>query len=273
MISPKSSTNSYAIGDIQGCFSKFQTLIREIAPSENTQLWLVGDLVNRGPQSLETLRWCVQNQHRIKVVLGNHDLHLLAVAAGVRGARQDDTFEPILQAPDRKILLDWLRTQPLVHQGRNFLMVHAGLLPQWTGIHAIELSEEISLELRSDHWQTFLMTMYGDEPTKWSPQLRGPERARMIINAMTRLRFCTDQGAMEFASKEGIGQTPKGYRPWFEVPNRQSKNIPIVFGHWSTLGLINQDRLLAVDTGCLWGRELTGVSLNVNATDRRLVQV
>jgi bis(5'-nucleosyl)-tetraphosphatase (symmetrical) len=273
MNSPPRNANCYAIGDIQGCFSKFQALIRKIAPTENTQIWLVGDLVNRGPQSLETLRWCVQNQHRIKVVLGNHDLHLLAVAAGIRGARQDDTFEPILQAPDKKNLLDWLRRQPLIHRGSDFLMVHAGLLPQWTASHALELAQEVSLHLRSAQWQNFLSTMYGNEPVTWSPQLRGPDRARMIINALTRIRFCTDDGMMEFQSKEGLGNAPQGFRPWFQIPNRQSQSVPIVFGHWSSLGLINQDHLLAVDTGCLWGGKLTGVSLSKNAIDRMLIQV
>jgi bis(5'-nucleosyl)-tetraphosphatase (symmetrical) len=263
----------YAIGDIQGCFPSLQALLKKIAPSEKTQLWLVGDLVNRGQQSLETLRWCVQNQHRIKVVLGNHDLHLLAVAAGIRNARSDDTLLPILQAPDRDVLLNWLRRQPLVHSGCNFLMVHAGLLPQWTTHHAVELSEEISLQLRSNEWKTFLQTMYGDEPTAWSPQLRGPDRARVIINAMTRIRFCTDEGVMEFNSKEGLGSAPDGFRPWFEIPNRQTQDTPIVFGHWSTLGLINQENLLAIDTGCLWGGKLTGVSLSPRSADRKIVQV
>jgi bis(5'-nucleosyl)-tetraphosphatase (symmetrical) len=203
----------FAVGDIQGCFAQFQALISKIGRNNIEQLWLTGDLVNRGPRSLAVLRWCLANKQWIRVVLGNHDLHLLAVAAGIRTARPDDTLTEILQAPDKDELLTWLRQQPLAYCARNHLMVHAGLLPQWSGEHAIELSNEVSENLRGGDWENYLSTMYGNDPATWSPKLRGPDRARVIINAMTRLRFCTTEGVMEFASKEGAGGAPNGYIP------------------------------------------------------------
>jgi bis(5'-nucleosyl)-tetraphosphatase (symmetrical) len=264
----------YAVGDLQGCLSQLLHLIKKIGRSNISQLWLTGDLVNRGPESLETLRWCVLNKHWIKVVLGNHDLHLLAVAAGVRAQGRSDTLSSILEAPDRDDLLDWLRQQPLAYYSQGHLLVHAGVLPQWSLEHTLELNREVSNQLRADDWKQFLHGMYGNEPTKWSPQLRGTERARVIINALTRLRFCTTDGQMEFATKEGLECAPHGYQPWFKAPNRATEGTPIVFGHWSTLGLINTPHLLAIDTGCLWGRSLTAVSLtkqDIKARD--IVQV
>jgi bis(5'-nucleosyl)-tetraphosphatase (symmetrical) len=265
----------FAIGDIQGCFDEFQRLLDVIISKCNGEfeLWLTGDLVNRGPKSLEVLRWCVENRRTIKVVLGNHDLHLLAVVAGVRTARTDDTLEAILMAPDRDALISWLRKQPIVHYARGHLMVHAGLLPQWSITHALELNREISGALASNDWQQFLSSMYGNEPLSWSPALRGSTRARFIINAMTRLRFCKDDGEMEFNSKEGIDSTPLGYKPWFEAANRAACNTPIVFGHWSTLGLINRSNLIGIDTGCVWGGKLTAVRLNSDPRKREFIQV
>jgi bis(5'-nucleosyl)-tetraphosphatase (symmetrical) len=263
--------NIYAVGDLQGCLSQLLHLIRKIGRPNISQLWLTGDLVNRGPESLETLRWCVLNKHWIKVVLGNHDLHLLAVAAGVRAQGRSDTLSSILEAPDRDDLLDWLRQQPLAYYSQGHLLVHAGVLPQWSLEHTLELNREVSNQLRADDWKQFLHGMYGNEPTKWSPQLRGAERARVIINALTRLRFCTTDGDMEFATKEGLEQAPHGYQPWFKVPDRATEGTPIVFGHWSTLGLISTPHLLAIDTGCLWGRTLTAVCINSAVTSNRIV--
>jgi bis(5'-nucleosyl)-tetraphosphatase (symmetrical) len=262
----------FAVGDVQGCFSQLTNLIKKIGRTNIEQLWLAGDLVNRGPQSLETLRWCVANQHWVKVVLGNHDLHLLAIAAGIREVKPDDTVSQILNAPDRDLLLTWLRQQPLVHHAKGHLMVHAGLLPQWTIAHAIELNDEVSGQLRSENWKVFLSTMYGNTPCNWRSDLRGPDRARVVINAMTRLRFCTPDGTIDFTAKEGLDSAPAGFIPWFEVSNRQAQNTPVVFGHWSTLGLTNKPSLLSVDTGCVWGNLLTAAEITSSST-RKIVQV
>jgi bis(5'-nucleosyl)-tetraphosphatase (symmetrical) len=263
----------FAVGDLQGCFSQLRSLIAKIGRNNIEQLWLVGDLVNRGPQSLEVLRWCLANKHWIRVVLGNHDLHLLAVAAGIRSVKHDDTLSEILRAPDKVELLTWLRQQPLAYAARDHLMVHAGLLPQWSGSQAIELSEEVSENLRSDDWANYLSTMYGNYPATWSPQLRGEDRARTIINAMTRLRFCTPDGEMEFATKEGASAAPNGYMPWLKVWPRSAENSKIVFGHWSTLGLTNTPNLLGIDTGCVWGGHLTAIEITSSKAARQVYQV
>jgi bis(5'-nucleosyl)-tetraphosphatase (symmetrical) len=252
----------YAVGDVQGCFSELETLIRKIGRNNIDELWLTGDLVNRGPQSLETLRWCVLNQHWIKVVLGNHDLHLLAVAAGIRTQKSGDTLNSILGAPDSEQLLLWLRHQPLAQCNNQYLMVHAGVLPNWRMDYALELNNEVSGSLKSDDWKQFLSTMYGNTPLAWHPALRGPDRARVIINAMTRLRYCTLEGVMEFETKEGLNSAPSGYLPWFDVPNRAAENTKIVFGHWSTLGLLMRDNIKGIDTGCVWGGHLTALRLD-----------
>jgi bis(5'-nucleosyl)-tetraphosphatase (symmetrical) len=262
----------FAVGDIQGCFTQLQALITKIGRRNIEQLWLTGDLVNRGPQSLEVLRWCIANKHWIRVVLGNHDLHLLAVSAGIRSARHDDTLTGILQAPDKDELLTWLRQQPLAYCAREHLMVHAGLLPHWSSSLALELSDEVSTNLRGKDWVNYLSTMYGDYPDIWNPGLRGADRARVIINAMTRLRFCTTEGAMEFATKEGASSAPNGYMPWFQVSPRSAENKTVVFGHWSTLGLTNQNNLLGIDTGCVWGGSLTAVEITF-AKNRKVYQV
>jgi bis(5'-nucleosyl)-tetraphosphatase (symmetrical) len=262
----------FAVGDVQGCFGQLQRLIQKIGRENIDQLWLAGDLVNRGPQSLETLQWCVANQHWVKVVLGNHDLHLLAIAAGIRGVKLDDTIEKILTAPNSDLLLDWLRHQPLVHYAKGHLMVHAGLLPQWTVAHALELNDEVCRQLKSADWKTFLSTMYGNTPCDWTPSLRGADRSRVIINAMTRLRFCTVEGTIDFTAKEGLDSAPAGFLPWFKVPNRQTGTTPIVFGHWSTLGLTNKPDLLSIDTGCVWGNLLTAAEITSVGT-RQIVQV
>lgn len=249
-----------AIGDIQGCFGSLQSLIR-LLPAD-APLWLTGDLVNRGPQSLETLRWVRAHEHRVVTVLGNHDLHLLAVACGVRKPHRSDTFSDILQAADRDDLLDWLRSRPLAYVGEGWLMVHAGIVPDWSAEQAISLAGEVHSVLSGPDWVDFMHQMYGNQPSQWSDELRGTARLRVIVNALTRLRFCTADGRMEFETKEAADKAPSGFLPWFEVPNRASATHPIVFGHWSTLGLINRPNLLAIDTGCVWGRQLTAVQLS-----------
>jgi bis(5'-nucleosyl)-tetraphosphatase (symmetrical) len=256
-----------AIGDLQGCFDSLRSLVK-LLPSE-CPIWLTGDLVNRGPQSLETLRWVRANENRMTTVLGNHDLHLLAVACGVRRAHRSDTFNDILSAPDRDDLLDWLRQRPLAHTSHGWLMVHAGVLPSWSAEQTLELAAEVHEVLSGARWVEFMHQMYGNEPAQWTGSLQGAARLRVIVNALTRLRFCSAEGEMEFASKEGADSAPSGFMPWFEVPGRSSAGQPIVFGHWSTLGLINRKDLLAIDTGCVWGRQLTAVRLS----DRQMWQV
>lgn len=263
---------TYAIGDIQGCLACLLALVARIDAESRDgppRLWLCGDLVNRGPQSLETLRWAMAHEDRLVTVLGNHDLHLLAVAAGLRPAHHSDTLDAILEAPDRDTLIDWLRHRPLAHREDGMLLVHAGVLPQWSADQVMSLAEEVSAVLRGPDWTAFLRVMYGNQPDRWDDRLVGADRLRVVINALTRLRFCAPDGRMEFTTKEGAGSAPPGYLPWFEVPGRASADTTVVFGHWSTLGLVNRPRLLGLDTGCVWGGRLTAVRL----ADRHLLDL
>jgi len=234
------------------------------------RLWLVGDLVNRGPKSLETLRLIKSLGPAALTVLGNHDLYLLMVAYGTARSRgKDDTIQAILDAPDREVLLAWLRTRPLMHVENGFAMVHAGLLPGWTVTQARALAREVEGALAGPYHVELLNNMWGSEPSAWSDKLRDYERMRVIINAMTRMRFCTPEGVMDFKVKGEVTKAPKGYLPWFEAPGRKSADTTVVFGHWSALGLLVEPKLLALDSGCLWGRELTAVRLE----DRAVFQV
>jgi bis(5'-nucleosyl)-tetraphosphatase (symmetrical) len=255
----------WAIGDVQGCLGSLQALVSRIDALEaprRPRFRLVGDLVNRGPASLETLRWAIANESRIVSVLGNHDLHLLAVAAGIRPQHRTDTLSDILAAPDRELLIDWIRRRPLAHLEDGWLLVHAGVLPQWDAPRTVELSEEVRRVLSGDRWVDFLRVMYGNLPARWDDRLAGADRLRVIVNALTRLRFCTADGTMEFSTKEGAGGAPPGHMPWFDVPGRACGDTPVVFGHWSTLGYIDRPDLLAIDTGCVWGGTLTAVRLD-----------
>ncbi|MFT4101348.1 MAG: symmetrical bis(5'-nucleosyl)-tetraphosphatase [Burkholderiaceae bacterium] len=266
-------TGPIAIGDLQGCQACLERLLDRLVErfgqsAAEAPLWLTGDLVNRGPQSLAALRWAYRHRDRIVTVLGNHDLHLLAVSQGIRKPSRGDTLDEILAAPDRDLLLDWLRRQPLAWHQHGWLMVHAGLLPGWSAEQAVALSDEVSAMLSSDGWIDFLRHMYGNGPPAWRDDLGGHDRLRVIVNAMTRLRFCTADGVMDFRSKGGADSAGKGLVPWFDVPGRASRGTPIVFGHWSTLGLVQRDDLLAIDTGCVWGGQLTAVRL----ADRACVQ-
>ena len=262
---------TYAIGDIQGCYDSLQRLLENCAfdPAKD-RLWLVGDLVNRGPKSLETLRFIKSLGATALTVLGNHDLYLLMVAEGGAKFRgKDDTIQPILDAPDCAELLDWLRHQPLCHTEGNYCLVHAGLLPQWTAARARELAREVEAKLQGPDFRDFVLNLWGSEPAGWSDDLTGWPRLRVIVNAMTRMRFCTRFGIMEFKAKGKLSNAPVGHLPWFEVPDRLSADAVLVTGHWSALGLKITPNLLALDSGCLWGGHLTAVRLE----DRQVFQV
>jgi bis(5'-nucleosyl)-tetraphosphatase (symmetrical) len=262
--------STYAIGDLQGCFTAFQRLIDLIRfdPAQD-KLWLVGDIVNRGPDSLSLLRHIKQAGDAMIMVLGNHDLHLLMVAAGIEKAHPSDTIQPILDAPDRDELLYWLRQQKLFHAQEQYAMVHAGLLPCWTVSQAEQLAHEAESALRQDNYQEFFSQMYGNKPNYWQDEWTGYTRLRVIINAMTRMRICTVTGKMNFAFKGDLRSIPPGYVPWFNVPQRASQKKTIICGHWSALGLHITDNLIALDTGCVWGGQLTAIRLE----DRKVFQL
>lgn len=269
----------YCIGDLQGCSAPFHRLLEKIdfSPSRDT-LYLLGDLVNRGPDSLDTLRSLAALGDAAQCLLGNHDLHLLALWKGVRKPGRHDTLNDVLQAPDREGLLDWLRHRAMAMQRHGWLMVHAGVLPQWSAAQTLTLAEEVEHALRGPDLKDFLSAMYGNAPCQWHDSLEGADRLRVIMNALTRLRFCTPQGAMDFSSNEGANGAPEGYMPWFEVPSRATQGEPIAFGHWSTLvtdtgrhaGLRNN--VLPLDTGCVWGGCLTAARLGA-AGVYELIQV
>jgi bis(5'-nucleosyl)-tetraphosphatase (symmetrical) len=262
---------TYAIGDIQGCYESLRRLLDlcTFDPAVDC-LWLVGDLVNRGPKSLETLRLVKSLGPAAVTVLGNHDLYLLMVAEGGAKFRgKDDTIQAILDAPDRAELLAWLRCQPLCFTEGNYCLVHAGLLPQWTATRARELSREVEAALQGPSYREFILNLWGSEPAAWSDDLTGWPRLRVIVNAMTRMRFCTLAGTMEFKVKGKLANAPAGHLPWFELPNRQSADAVLVTGHWSALGLKITPNLLALDSGCLWGGHLSALRLE----DRQLFQV
>jgi bis(5'-nucleosyl)-tetraphosphatase (symmetrical) len=261
---------TYAISDVQGCYSALRALLAQIRFNPlGDRLWFVGDLVNRGPQSLEVLRYVRSLGDKATVVLGNHDLHLLAVAEGFARARAEDTLAEVLAASDVDGLLTWLRTRPLLAVEAPYILVHAGLLPQWDADTAVALAAEASTALRGPGWRAFLQSMYGGKPDQWSDSLAGSDRFRVIINAMTRLRFCTASGVMDFAAKGEATEAPPGFLPWFDAPGRRSATHTIIFGHWSALGLHCAENLLGIDTGCVWGGRLTAVRLE----DRALYHV
>ena len=254
--------STYVIGDIQGCHEALETLLDNLAfDSARDRVWITGDLVNRGEDSLAVLRWCMAHDDSVVAVLGNHDLHLLAVAGGYVAPHRKDTLDLILRAPDRDELLDWLRRRPMLHREGEWLMVHAGLPPEW-GAEAAQLhAGELERALRGPHWRAFLKDMYGNEPRRWSPLLAGQERLRFIANALTRTRYLHVDGSLEFQHKLGLETAPDDLVPWFDFPNRRSGDVRILFGHWSTLGLLVREDVVALDTGCLWGGALTAFRL------------
>lgn len=256
---------TYAIGDIQGCYQQLQNLLDKLA-FDRTQdtLWFTGDLVNRGPDSLKTLRFVKNLGKNAITVLGNHDLHLQVVAGNHVSKHKHDTIDDILNAPDRDELLDWLRKQPLMHHDKasGFTLLHAGLPPQWNLAIAQQLAHEVEAILQGDQYQDFLAHMYGNEPGQWSDDLRGWDRLRFITNCFSRLRYCDIEGNVCLQAKGPPGTQPEPYIPWFEVPNRANKDMKIIFGHWSALGLQHASGAYALDTGCLWGQQLTAMRLD-----------
>jgi bis(5'-nucleosyl)-tetraphosphatase (symmetrical) len=247
-----------AIGDLQGCLDPLRALLARLP--ESARLICVGDIVNRGPQSAATLRFVRALGDRAVVLLGNHDLHLLAVAYGIRPVHRSDTLDDILQAPDRDELIDWVRARPLAWRENGALFVHAGVLPPWTAERTLELAGEVEAALRGADCRQFLAAMYGNQPARWDDRLQGAERARCVVNALTRLRFLDAGGTMDFQEKGGAGSAPAGLMPWFDHPQRESRGTPIVFGHWSALGLLRRDNVYGLDTGCVWGGQLTALS-------------
>jgi bis(5'-nucleosyl)-tetraphosphatase (symmetrical) len=253
---------TYAIGDLQGCQASLLRLLDQLKfdPAAD-RLWFVGDLVNRGPDSLAALRFVKSLGHAAISVLGNHDLHLLALAEGFGRRHKGDTLDAILNAPDRDELLTWLRRQKLAWREGDYLMVHAGVLPDWTLDDTMQRAAEAEAMLQGAHYRNFFAQMYGNAPVAWDETLQGIERLRVIVNAFTRLRYCSLEGEMEFHHKGAPGTQPPGWLPWFAVPGRKSAEAAVIIGHWSTLGLINRADLIALDTGCLWGGSLSAVRL------------
>ena len=262
----------YLVGDLQGCCNPFERLLQtlDFSPSRD-HVYVLGDLVNRGPDSLGVLRRLRGLDNAATCLLGNHDLHLLAVAHGVRKPHRSDTLDEILNAPDRDDWLNWIRQQRLAVYEHGWLMVHAGVLPTWDAAQTVALAREVEAMLAGPDVGEFLTRMYGNEPERWDDSLQGVPRWRCVVNSLTRLRFCSADGTMEFATKDGSDGAPDGFMPWFDVPGRRTEGTPVAFGHWSTLGLINRDDLLALDTGCVWGGQLSAV--RVDGTTRELIQI
>jgi len=251
----------YLVGDVQGCCEQLEVLHALILKQDpKATLFVAGDLVNR-PQSLPTLRRLVAMGNSANSILGNHDLNLLSIAYGLHRPHHDAYLRPILDAPDREHLLDWLRHRPLAVYLHDHLIVHAGVLPSWSVQQTLDYAHEVEQVLRGPNFVDFLQVMYGNQPAQWNSALTGTDRLRCIVNVLTRLRFCTAQDEMEFDSKEGLNKTPPGFSPWFSLP-RNTASTTVVFGHWSALGLQIQDNLIGLDTGCVWGGKLTAMRLS-----------
>ena len=263
------SLSTYAIGDVQGCLGALEALLDKIRfDLRCDRLWFVGDLVNRGPDSLEVLRFVKSLGDAAITVLGNHDLHLVARAEGFGKHRSDDTLEDVLAAPDCGELVAWLRHCPMLHAESSYVVVHAGLLPQWTVVRAGELAAEVETALRGPGYRNFLAELYGSRPAYWDDAHVGVDRLRVVVNAMTRMRFVSADGVMEFHAKGPPASAPRGCYPWFAVPGRRSVAATVITGHWSALGLVVAPNLLALDTGCVWGGQLSAVRLE----DRQVFQ-
>ncbi|MBS1155704.1 MAG: hypothetical protein H6R07_1628 [Proteobacteria bacterium] len=252
----------YVIGDVQGCFAELQALLEKIGYSaELDRLYLVGDLVNRGPASLDVLRWAYRERHHVSTVLGNHDLHLLACGTGTAKPKRGDTLDAVLQADDAPVLLNWLRSQPLLIVLEDALIVHAGILPAWDEDTAIQLADEVCAALSGDNYHWFMSHMYGNQPRSWQEGLAPLDRMRLAVNVFTRMRMVESDGALDFKFKGELVKAPAGLLPWFVHPARV-KTRRVVCGHWSALGLFLDGNVLALDTGCVWGGQLTAVRLD-----------
>jgi bis(5'-nucleosyl)-tetraphosphatase (symmetrical) len=264
----------YLIGDVQGCDAALGRLLDKIAfsPSRD-QLFLLGDLVNRGPASAAALRRVMRLGAAATSLLGNHDLSLLAVAHGQRPPHRNDTLDDVLLAPDRQALLEWLRCQRMAVQAHGLLMVHGGVLPQWDVAQTLALAGEVESVLRGAALVDFLSQMYGNHPDHWDDALTGTDRLRVIVNALTRLRFCTPEGVMDLRASGGLRQAPIGTLPWFDVPGRRTAQATIAFGHWSTLGFLRRPDIIALDTGCVWGGCLSALRLDPQGGRHELIQV
>ncbi|CAN5689487.1 symmetrical bis(5'-nucleosyl)-tetraphosphatase [soil metagenome] len=263
---------NYLIGDLQGCCDALEEMLGTIGfTSSRDHIYVLGDLVNRGPRSLDTLLKLQALGSSATCLLGNHDLHLLAAAEGVRKLHRGDTLADILAHPRRELLLDWVRNRPLAVHELGWLMVHAGVPPQWDVTLTMALAGEVSACLRGPDLSGFLRVMYGNEPARWRDDLVGNDRLRFAVNALTRIRFCSSDGTLDFDVKEGSDAAPTGLHPWFQAPGRKTAGVPVAFGHWSTLGLINRPDLLSLDTGCVWGGKLTAV--RIDGDSREVIQV
>ena len=255
----------YAIGDVQGCYDELKRLLALLnVDPDRDELWFVGDLVNRGPRSLATLRYVRSLGKMATVVLGNHDIHLIALAFGNRSRAKVRELTDVLDAPDGGELVDWLRRRPLAHYRPeiNTLMVHAGVPPQWDPLLTIKLAREVEQVLRGPQCAEYIRDLYGEKPNRWSPGLAGQDRLRFITNCLTRMRYCSADGTLDLRYNGAPGSQSRGLQPWFELPGRQTATVRVVFGHWASLGLLQRKNLLGIDTGCVWGRKLTAVRLD-----------
>jgi bis(5'-nucleosyl)-tetraphosphatase (symmetrical) len=264
----------YLIGDVQGCDAALGRLLEKIAfsPSRDT-LYALGDLVNRGPQSSAVLRRLKGFGNSARCLLGNHDLSLLAVAHGLRAPHRNDTMDSVLLAPDRDAMLEWLRAQHMAMHAHGILMVHGGVLPQWDTAQTLALAGEVEAVLRGPQLVGFLSQMYGNQPAQWDDALAGADRLRVIVNALTRLRFCTPEGVMDLKASGGLADAPPGYLPWFDVPGRKTAGTTIAFGHWSQLGFLQRSDIISLDTGCVWGGCLSALKLGADGAKHELIQV
>lgn len=263
------SRTIFAIGDIQGCADSLDRLLDQVQAHDPDEIWFAGDLVNRGPDSLASLRRVVGLGTTARCVLGNHDLHLLAAACGARAPGRRDTLDPILNAPDCTQLIDWLRRRPLAHLDRGHLLVHAGVHPDWSAEQTVALAQEVSSVLQGPDWVDFMHSMYGNAPARWDDDLRGDDRLRVIVNVLTRMRYIRRDGGLDLDFTGRPDERPANIRPWFDMPKRASAEVTVVFGHWSTLGLMLRTNLIALDTGCVWGGALSAVRLG----SREVLQV
>ena len=253
----------YAVGDIQGCYAPLEGLLKSVNfDPKKDQLWCAGDVINRGPESLKTLRYLHSLKDACTIVLGNHDLHLLGIAFGNATLKRSDTVQEILDAPDADELLHWLRFQPLIHHEHGYTMVHAGIPPHWSINHAISMAHEVETVLKSEHYKEYFLHMYGNQPDIWSDNLAGYDRLRLITNYLTRMRFCNTQGRLDLENKLGPETAEDGMQPWFEISDRKAANDKIIFGHWASLeGQCHTENVYPLDTGCVWGGKLTMIRL------------